>query len=191
MDSIHKDGGQARAICGDVAEPADVEATIRETLKAFGRIDILVNNAALQLSGAVESYSLDKFDRMLAVNVRGVYLTTQAPLRYMSAGARIINVGSISSDYMPVADHAIYAMTKGAVSSLTRGLARDLGPRGITVNNVQPGRIEDDLLISAIGPLAEKIKAGVALQHFGKSAKWLHWFPSSLDPTAALSQARV
>lgn len=167
VDSISAGGGRARAVCSDVAEPADVAATIRETLDAFGRIDILVNNAALQLSGAVESYPLDKLDRMLAVNVRGLFLMTQEALRHMSAGARIINVGSISSDYMPVADHAVYAMTKGAVASLTRGLARDLGTRGITVNNVQPGRIATELLMTAIGPLADKIKAGVALQRFG------------------------
>jgi 3-oxoacyl-[acyl-carrier protein] reductase len=140
---------------------------MQETLSAFGRIDILINNAGLQVSGAVESYPLDKLDRMLAVNVRGLFLMTQEALRHMSAGARIINVGSISSDYMPVAHHAVYAMTKGAVASLTRGLARDLGTRGITVNNVQPGRIRTELLMTAIGSLADRMRAGVALRRFG------------------------
>jgi 3-oxoacyl-[acyl-carrier protein] reductase len=85
----------------------------------------------------------------------------------MRSGGRIINIGSISSDLMPMSDHAVYAMTKGAVASLTRGLARDLGPRGITINNVQPGRVDTDLLRASLGQFAEKARAEIALERFG------------------------
>ena len=143
-------------------------AALREAVETFGRLDILVNNAGIELSGEVADYPLDRLDRMIAVNIKSVIVAIQEALRHMVHGGRIINIGSISSEYMPLAGHAIYAMTKGAIAGLTRGLARDLGPRGITVNNVQPGRVATDLLMSALGNSADAARASIPAGRFGE-----------------------
>jgi 3-oxoacyl-[acyl-carrier protein] reductase len=167
--SIEKEGGRALAIQADGAEVSDVKAAMSQTVNAFGALDILVNNAGIERPGTIENYSLQAFDEMVAVNIKAVFVAIQEAIRYMREGGRIINIGSISSDYMPVPGHAVYAMTKGAIASLTRGLARDLGPRGITVNNVQPGRIDTDLLRSAVGSMADQARQTIALRRFGDS----------------------
>jgi 3-oxoacyl-[acyl-carrier protein] reductase len=169
VEEITKSGGHALAIQADSADENQTRAAIDTTAKTYGRLDILVNNAAVELSGTIFDYSLEDLDRSIAVNIRGLFVATQEALRHMGHGSRIINIGSISSDFMPLSGHSVYAMTKGAVASLTRGLARDLGTRGITVNNVQPGRIDTDLLRAAVGPMAEKVRAAVAIQRFGTS----------------------
>jgi 3-oxoacyl-[acyl-carrier protein] reductase len=160
-------GGKVIAMSADSGKTEDIKAAVANTVKQFGRLDILVNNAACLRPGILSGYSLEHLDEMIAVNIKGVVVATQEAIRHMGEGGRIINIGSVSSDYMPIAGHAIYAMTKGAIASLTRGLARDLGPRNITVNNVQPGRIASDMLSTAIGPVAEKMREAIALQRFG------------------------
>jgi 3-oxoacyl-[acyl-carrier protein] reductase len=169
VKEIEDIGGRALAIRADSADPCDVQAAVAQTVEAFGRLDILVNNAAIERSGDIADYSLDDLDKMIAVNIRGLFVATQEAVRHMHKGGRIINIGSVSSDYMPIAGHAVYAMTKGAVASLTRGLARDLGPRGITINNVQPGRIETDLMRNALGAAFDEARDMVALRRFGAS----------------------
>jgi 3-oxoacyl-[acyl-carrier protein] reductase len=164
---IEESGGRALAIQADSADVSQVRNAVRSTVETFGRLDILVNNAGIERPGLIFDYSIDDLDESLAVNVRGLFVATQEAARYMQPGGRIINIGSISSEFMPVPGHAVYAMTKGAVASLTRGLARDLGPRGITINNVQPGRVDTDLLRAALGPLAEKARADIAVKRFG------------------------
>jgi 3-oxoacyl-[acyl-carrier protein] reductase len=167
VGAIEADGGQALAIQADSAHPAEVRAAIAATVDRFGGLDILVNNAGIQRPGTIWDYALDDLDAMIAVNIKGLFVATQEALRHMGQGGRIINIGSISSDHMPLGGHAVYAMTKGAVASLTRGLARDLGPRGITINNVQPGRIDTDMIRAAIGPIADRMREAIALQRFG------------------------
>lgn len=184
-------GGRALAIRGDVAVPQDVARSVADAVEAFGPVDILVNNAGLQISGLVETYPIETLDRMIAVNIRGVVLMIQAVLRDMPDGGRIINMGSVSSDYMPLTERAIYAMTKGAVASLTRGLARDLGPRGITVNNVQPGRIETKLMLETLGPLAEQVKSTVALKRFGDVREAAALVSFLAGPDASSSPGRI
>lgn len=174
VEAIEEDGGTALAIRADSADVNEVRGSIARTIKAFGRLDILVNNAAVERPGQIQDYSLGDLDEMIAVNIKGLFIATQEAIRHMSEGGRIINIGSVSSDYMPIPGHAVYAMTKGAVSSLTRGLARELGPLGITINNVQPGRIDTDLLRSVVGPQADKVvsekfRNSIALQRFGTS----------------------
>ena len=100
---------------------------------------MLVNNAGIAIVAPLDQFSLDDFDRMVAVNVRGVFVAAQEAARHMGDGGRIITIGSVNAERMPFAGGSVYAMTKAAVAGLTRGLARDLGPRGITVNTVQPG----------------------------------------------------
>ena len=114
-----------------------------------------------------DTTALDDFDRMVAVNVRAVFVAAQEASRHMGEGGRIITIGSTNADRMPFVGGAVYAMTKAAVAGLTRGLARDLGPRGITVNNVQPGPIDTDMN-PADGPFAESLKALMALARYGR-----------------------
>lgn len=163
-------GGRSLALRADSGIPAEVTSSVTATIAHFGRLDILVNNAAIELPGSIDAYRMEDFDRMIAVNIRGVFIATQEAARHMGDGGRIINIGSVSSDHMPVSGHAVYAMTKGAIASLTRGLARDLGPRGITVNNVQPGRIDTDLFRGIQqAPGGDKLQDAIALKRFGKS----------------------
>ena len=116
-----------------------------ETASRFGRLDILVNNAGMLLRGPVDAFSLADFDRMLAINVRAVFVAVQSAVAHMGAGGRIITVGSVTADRSGFPGASVYSMTKAAVAALTRGLARDLGSRGITVNTVQPGPTETDM----------------------------------------------
>lgn len=143
--AIEAAGGKAQAVQADSANVSALQAAIRNAAKEYGRIDILVNNAGVLALGPVEDFKLEDFDRTLDVNVRSVFVATQEAVRYMGNGGRVINIGSVNADRMPFAGGAAYAMSKAAVAGLTKGLARDLGPRGITVNNVQPGPVDTDM----------------------------------------------
>jgi 3-oxoacyl-[acyl-carrier protein] reductase len=174
--AIVDEGGRALAIQADSADIDAVKAAVAETVKIFGRLDVLVNNAAIVRPGTISDYSLDDLDEMIAVNIKSLFVATQEAVRHMGEGGRIINIGSVSSDHMPIAGGAVYAMTKGAVASLTRGLARDLGPRGITINNVQPGRIDTDLFRDAQSSMAptngariNAVRDAIAVQRLGTS----------------------
>jgi 3-oxoacyl-[acyl-carrier protein] reductase len=142
---IEADGRKAFAIKADSADPQAVQRAVTETANRFGHLDILVNNAGILLRGHVDEFSLADFDRMLAVNVRAVFVAVQAAVAHMRAGGRIITVGSVTADRSGFAGASVYSMTKAAVAALTRGMARDLGSRGITVNTVQPGPTETDM----------------------------------------------
>ncbi|MEH1835195.1 MAG: 3-oxoacyl-ACP reductase family protein [Nostoc sp.] len=166
--AIEAAGGRALAIRADSANVEAVKNAIAETVKTFGRLDILVNNAGVGAFTAIDQISLDDFDRLVAVNVKGVFVATQEAVRHMGEGGRIIMIGSVNSDLMPFAGGSVYALTKGAIASFTRGLARDLGPRGITVNNIQPGPVDTDMN-PAEGPFAERMKSMIALQRYGQS----------------------
>jgi 3-oxoacyl-[acyl-carrier protein] reductase len=176
VEAIEAEGGRAIAIQADSADLEAVKASVATTIRTFGGLDVLVNNAAIFRAGTIFDVPLQEFDEMLAVNVKAVFVATQEAVRHMGRGGRIINIGSVSSDYMPVSGSSVYALTKGAVASLTRALARDLGPRGITVNNVQPGRIDTDMfrnvqsdLTAVNGADVEKVRAAIAMRRFGTS----------------------
>ncbi|MFO1498335.1 MAG: 3-oxoacyl-ACP reductase family protein [Verrucomicrobiota bacterium] len=164
--SIEAAGGRGLAIRADSADATAVKAAVAETLRKLGRLDILVNNAGLAKLGPLDQFSLDDFDRIVAVNIRGAFVAAQEAARYMTEGGRIITIGSVNADRVPFAGASVYAMTKAAVAGLTRGLARDLGPRGITVNNVQPGPVDTDMN-PATGPFAESLKTLMALPRYG------------------------
>jgi 3-oxoacyl-[acyl-carrier protein] reductase len=138
-------GGTAVAIQADSADAAEVAKSVDDAAAQLGGLDILVNNAGIAVIGDVESLSLEDFDRQLAINVRAVFVASQRAIPHLGGDGRIINIGSINADRVPGPGLATYAMTKAAVAGLTRGLARDLGPRGITVNNVQPGPTATDM----------------------------------------------
>jgi 3-oxoacyl-[acyl-carrier protein] reductase len=142
---IGEAGGTAVAIQADSADPEQVARSVDETVAQLGGIDVLVNNAGVAHVENAETFPLEQFDRLVAVNVRAVFVAIQRALPHLGEGGRIINIGSINADRAPVGGLSVYAMTKGAVASLTRGLAREVGPRGITVNNIQPGPIATDM----------------------------------------------
>ena len=165
--AIESAGGRAVAIRADSADADAVKQAVAETVRTLGRLDVLVNNAGIAVITPLDQYDLDDFDRMMAVNVRGVFVATQEAARHMGEGGRIITIGSVNADRMPFEGGGVYAMTKAAVAGLTRGLARDLGPRGITVNNVQPGPIDTDMN-PASGPFADTMMSFMALKRYGQ-----------------------
>ena len=145
VHAIEAAGGRALAIKADAGDPEQVRASVTQTVAAFGGIDILVNNAGVLAIAPIETFALEDFDRMIAVNVRGVFVATQEAARHMREGGRIIHIGSCNSDRTPFPGASVYTLTKGAIAAFTKGLARDLGPRGITVNNIQPGPTDTDM----------------------------------------------
>jgi 3-oxoacyl-[acyl-carrier protein] reductase len=160
-------GAQAVAIQADAADPAQTSAAVEQAVAELGGLDIVVNNAAVAHIAPIEDFPAEEFDRLVAINIGGLYWTTRTALEHLGDGARIINIGSINSDRIPGPGLAVYGMTKGAVAAFTRGLARDLGPRGITVNNVQPGPISTDMNPDD-GDFAESLKLVTTLGRYGQ-----------------------
>ncbi|WP_437964731.1 3-oxoacyl-ACP reductase family protein [Sorangium sp. So ce260] len=167
VHAIEAAGGRAIAIRADSSDAEAVRSAVAQTVKTLGRLDVLVNNAGVAAMGPIDQFSLEEFDRLMAVNVRGLFVATQEAVRHMGEGGRVINIGSISGDVALMAGMAVYGATKAAVAGLTRGWARDLGPRGITVNNVQPGPVDTDMN-PADGPLAAGLKGQIAVQRYGR-----------------------
>ena len=163
---IEAGGARALAIGADSADAAAVQGAIEETVKHFGSLDIFVNNAGILLAGTIDQVSLSDLDKMLAVNVRSVYVGIQAAARHMVYGGRIVTIGSVVAQRTAVAGSSTYSMTKSAIAGLVRGVALDLAPRGITVNNVQPGPTATDMN-PADGPRSEMIRNLVPLKRFG------------------------
>jgi len=142
---IEAQGGRALALRADAFDAAAIAAAVDAAADRFGRIDIVVNNAGILRLGTLDTFSMEDFDATVAVNVRAVFATAKAALPHLPDGGRIINVGSTNALRMPFAGGAVYAMSKSALTGLAKGLARDLGPRGITVNNVLPGPVDTDM----------------------------------------------
>jgi 3-oxoacyl-[acyl-carrier protein] reductase len=163
---LESHGGKALAIHADSADAEAVQAAVTQTVEAFGRLDILVNNAGILLRGGIDTFSLEDFDRMIAVNVRPVFVGAQAAGRHMSDGGRIIVIGSVTAERTGFPGSSVYSMTKAAVSVLARGLAIDFAPRGITVNTIQPGPTETDMN-PLDGPNCDVIKSLVPLKRLG------------------------
>lgn len=161
--SIEAAGGRAIAIQADAGDPTALTQAINDAARQFGKIDILVNNAGVLLMGNIDSFSLADFDKTLEVNVRAVFVASKAVLPHMGQGGRIINIGSCNAERMPFPGGAVYAMSKSALQGLVQGMARDLGPRGITVNNVQPGPTNTDMNPQS-GDFANALHGLMALQ---------------------------
>jgi 3-oxoacyl-[acyl-carrier protein] reductase len=142
---IEAGGGRALAVKADATDSVSLTRAIDGVAERFGRLDILVNSAGVLLLGPVDQFALADFDKTVAVNVRAVFVAAQAAVRHMQEGGRIINIGSTNGQRMPFAGGAAYAMSKSALIGLVKGMARDLGPRGITVNNVAPGPVDTDM----------------------------------------------
>lgn len=182
---IESKGGRALAIRADSADPDQIRRAVDETAKAFGSLDILVNNAGIATMGTISRFPIEEFDRMVAVNVRAVFVAVQAALPHMKQGGRIITIGSINAERMPFPGGAVYAMTKAAVAGMTRGMARDLGPKGITVNVVQPGPVDTDMN-PADGPFAAVMHQAMAVGRHGRPEEVAEMVAYLAGPLAAL-----
>jgi 3-oxoacyl-[acyl-carrier protein] reductase len=152
-------GGKALPIKADSASAEDIRATVNQVVKELGEIDIFVNNAGMMIRGTIDSYSLEDFDRMLAVNVRAAFVGIQAASQAMKDGGRIILIGSNTAVRTAFPGASVYSMTKAALTGLVRGAAIDLAPRTITVNNIQPGPTATDMS----APHAEAVKTLIPL----------------------------
>jgi 3-oxoacyl-[acyl-carrier protein] reductase len=159
-------GGKAIAIQADAADAKAVTAAVDRTAATFGRLDILVNNAGTAIPTPFEQASLEDINRVIDINIRGVFVATQAALKHIGDGGRIISIGSAVGERVMVPGLVPYAATKGAVKIFTQGLSREVGSRGITVNNVQPGPIDTELN-PASGEWAVPQKAQTALNRYG------------------------
>ncbi|RYD62082.1 MAG: SDR family oxidoreductase [Verrucomicrobiaceae bacterium] len=163
---IEAAGGKAVAFAANSADPQAVRDSIDKTVEELGGLDILVNNAGIARQGSFEEISLEDIDALLNVNVRGVILTSQAAIKHLTTGGRIINIGSGLGERVPFGGVTVYSATKSALRSLTAGLSRELGPRGITVNLVQPGSTDTDMN-PADGAGAEAQKSAMSLGQYG------------------------
>jgi len=165
---IEAAGGRALAIAADAGNPVAVRAAVSQTVEAFGGIDILVNNAGVALGGPIEDISFQDYERMIAVNVTGVFVATQEAVRHMKTGGRVIHIGSSMTRYAAFPGASLYTLTKGAVTGFNRSLVRDLGPKGITVNTVHPGPVDTDMNPDG-GPVSQLIGPSIAIGRYGKA----------------------
>jgi 3-oxoacyl-[acyl-carrier protein] reductase len=166
VKEIEGAGRKAIAIQADAADAEAVKAAVEKTVATFGRLDVLVNNAGTAIPKKFEETTLEEMDRLIDINIRGTFVATQAALKHMKGGGRIIMIGSSVGERMMTPGLVPYSATKGAVKMFTQGLSREVGNRGITVNNIQPGPINTDLNPAA-GDWAAPQKANTALDRYG------------------------
>jgi 3-oxoacyl-[acyl-carrier protein] reductase len=167
VKEIERAGGKAIAIQADATDADAGKAAVEKTVATFDRLDILVNNAGTAIPKTFEETTLEEMDRVIDINIRGVFIATQAALKHMKSGGRIIMIGSSLGERVLVPGLVPYSATKGAVKIFTQALSRELGSRGITVNNVQPGPIDTELN-PATSEWAVPQKAVTALDRFGR-----------------------
>jgi 3-oxoacyl-[acyl-carrier protein] reductase len=167
VKAIELSGRRAVAIQADAADTQAVKDAIEQAVATFGQLDVLVNNAGTAIPKPFEETTLEEMDRVIDINVRGALAATQAALKHMKSGGRIIMIGSSVGERVLVPGLVAYSATKGAVKMFTQGLAREVASRGITVNNVQPGPIDTDLNPAA-GEWAVPQKAATALDRYGR-----------------------
>ncbi len=167
VKAIEAHGGKAIAIQADAADTEAVNNAVEKAVATLGRLDVLVNNAGTAIPKKFEDATLEELNRVIDINIRGTFVTTQAALRHMNDGGRIIMIGSCVGERLMTPGLASYSATKGAVKMFTQGLSREVGSRGITVNNVQPGPIDTDLNPAA-GDWAAPQKAATALGRYGR-----------------------
>ncbi|WP_139990802.1 SDR family oxidoreductase [Paenibacillus paridis] len=165
VNGIKQSGGDAIAIQADISKVAEVEMLFQKTLEAYGQIDILVNNAGIMITKPIAQVTEEDFDSQFAINVKGTFFACQQAAKHMSRNGRIINFStSVNGAMFPA--YSVYAGTKGAVEQFTRQLAKELGPKGITINAIAPGPINTELF--SVGKSEEQIKNIVNLNSFGR-----------------------
>ncbi|WP_426122833.1 3-oxoacyl-ACP reductase family protein [Pararhizobium sp. PWRC1-1] len=164
---LRSGGADVLAIEADSGNVESIVKAVTAVRDRFGRIDILVNNAGVSISGVVGEIPMEDFEKQFAINVRGVFVALQEASRHMGEGSRIINIGSVIAERAGFPGYSVYAMTKAAVAALTKGVARDLGKRGITVNTIQPGPV----VSSMTEGLEELVEPYVAVGRLGKGSE--------------------
>jgi 3-oxoacyl-[acyl-carrier protein] reductase len=167
VKAVERNGGEALAIRADAADIEAVKSAVEKTVATFGRLDVLVNNAGTAVPKTFEETTQEEMNRVIDINIRGVFATTQAALKHLKEGGRIITIGSAVGERAASPWLVPYSATKGAVKMFTQALSREVGSRGITVNNVQPGPIDTDLN-PASGDWAVPQKAATALGRYGR-----------------------
>lgn len=167
VEAIQAEGAKAEARQLDAADLAACERLINDIAGGRGKVDILVNNAAVLDGGDISAITPAQFDNTMNVNVRGIYFLTKAALEHMPEGGRIVNIGSIFGESVPYPGLDLYSISKFALAGMTRALARDLGPKGIAVNCVQPGPIDTDMN-PADGALAEAMTPRSPIGRYGR-----------------------
>jgi len=167
VDELEATGAKVAAIKADSADALAVAAAVDEAVERLGGLDILVNNAGVAHIAPIDDFPLEEFDRLVNINVRAVFAAIQRAIPHLGQGGRIITIGSVNGDRSPVGGLSVYSMTKAAVAGLTRGLVRELGPRGITINNIQPGPIATDMNPDE-GELAESLRPLIAVGRYGQ-----------------------
>jgi 3-oxoacyl-[acyl-carrier protein] reductase len=168
VEEIIAAGGEAVALKADATDAPALVRAIDAAAERFGRLDILVNSAGVLAMAPLDQFKLEDFDRTVAVNIRSVFVASQAAARHMKEGGRIINIGSTNAQRMPFAGGAVYAMSKSALVGLVKGLSRDLGPRGITVNTVAPGPVDTDMNPES-GDFATALHGLMAIPRHGRA----------------------
>ena len=191
VKEIERGGGKAIAIQADAADADAVKAAVEKTVATFGRLDVLVNNAGTAIPKPFEETTLEEMDRVININVRGVFVATQAALKHMKSGGRIIMIGSAVGERVAAPGLVPYAGTKGAVKMFTQALAREIGSRGITVNNVQPGPIDTDLNpATAIGRCRRRPpQHSTAMGMLTRSPRW--WRSSPVRKSSYITGANL
>ncbi len=167
VKAIEQSGGKAIAIHADATDAEAAKSAVEKTVSTFGGLDVLVNNAGTAIPKTFEETTLEEMDRVININFRGTLVVTQAALKQMKNGGRIITIGSCVGERVMTPGLVAYSATKGAVKMFAQGLSREVGSRGITVNNVQPGPIDTDLN-TADGDWAVTQKAATALGRYGR-----------------------
>jgi 3-oxoacyl-[acyl-carrier protein] reductase len=183
VKEIERGGGKAIAIQADAADADAVRNAVEKTVATFDRLDVLVNNAGTAIPKPFEEATLEEMDRVIDINIRGVLVATQAALKHMKSGGRIIMIGSAVGERVAAPGLVPYAATKGAVKMFSQALAREIGSRGITVNNVQPGPIDTELN-PATGDWAVPTATGTLM-------KSLRWWRSSPVRSPRTSPGRI
>jgi 3-oxoacyl-[acyl-carrier protein] reductase len=177
-------GVRAIAVKADSADAQAVVAAVEQTVAEFGGLDILVNNAGIVALAPIADFLLEDFDRTVAINLRAAFIATQAAVKHMTAGGRVVMIGSCNAERMPFAGGAVYAMSKAGLVGLVKGMARDLGARGITVNNVQPGPIDTEMN-PADGEFAASLRNLMALPRYGVTEEVAGMVAYLVGPDAA------
>lgn len=182
---IEHAGGSALPILADAGDPEAVRAAIEKVVATYGGLDILVNNAGIAVGGGpIDEIGFADYERMIAVNVTGVFVATQAAVRHMREGGRIVHIGSSMTRYASFPGASLYTLTKGAITGFNRSLARDLGPRGITVNTVHPGPTNTDMN-PADGAVAKLVGPGMAIGRYGKPSEIANVVAFLVSPDAS------
>ncbi|MEH6404045.1 MAG: 3-oxoacyl-ACP reductase family protein [Sneathiella sp.] len=181
LAKINQAGTRGLSISADNTNPTAVQAAVEQTVSDFGRLDILVNNAGIFVAKPIQDLTLEEFDKTIAVNLRAVFVASQAAAAHMGENGRIISIGSNLAERVPTPGLSLYSLSKSALIGLTKGLARDLGPKGITVNIVHPGSTNTDMN-PAVGDHADAQRKGMAIARYGEPddiAGLVAWLASS------------